>query len=167
MVWGIHPLTAFREPDPLKGGGRAGNGETRSLACCIAASLRALDPIAPWGAEKPRRSNLTTLRVNGELRLQLAEETQAPEETGGKELHVHMIAFNYCNEADVISQICDEIRVAGGEIHSESKEMLRVWCSADGTIEKLVPPPGCKLKVGRFSRQDVEPIPEFPVDRPE
>lgn len=59
-----------------------------------------------------------------------------------------VIRLRYSQQPDLINGICDLIRPTGDQVDSESEEVLTLWVTPDGTIQRLVPPPRCKLYRG-------------------
>lgn len=116
---------------------------------------------------KARLRPLSHLWVNGELRLHfelLTEETKAGEGARGENLNMDVIHLDYGEHAHQISQLCDLLRAAGDEVNGETKQVLTLWVTPDGTICKIVPPPTCKFADVGSLDDHYEPLEELDVD---
>jgi len=92
------------------------------------------------------------------------EKPELPENPGGEELDVYMIELDYRDQADLARKLLDYIGPLGDEVNGKPSEVLRVWTASDGSITKLVPPPGRKLDPSFPFYDEIKPGEEDLVD---
>jgi len=69
---------------------------------------------------------------------------------------MNVIEFDYSEHSELINDLCDLLRAGGNEIDGETKQVLRLWITPDGTIHKIVPPPTCKFYPGAVVYEEME-----------
>jgi len=113
-----------------------------------------------------RRKIARVQGVEGFLDLN-AEKAKAAKESRFKKLNVNVVELQHGPKADFLSQACDILCTGGNEIDSESKKVLTVGISPDGSISFGCAIPARKAKTLIALLEEFQAMEEISVDRVE